>query len=84
MLAKDAWQRILGVLLDLGLPLYAPELETSGLLNGLTEFREHLGGELTILLLQNIGKPVEVHNISADKMKESVAVLSEYTRVCSL
>ncbi len=84
MLAKDAWQRILGVLLDLGLPLYAPELETGDLLNGLTEFREHLGGELTILLLQDIGKPVEVHSISADKMKESVAALSQYAPVCSL
>jgi 3-dehydroquinate synthase len=84
MLSENAWQRILGVLLDLGLPLYAPELETSDLLSGLTEFREHLGGELTILLLQDIGKPVEVHRISADKMKESVAMLSQYAPVCSL
>ena len=84
MLSKDVWQRILGVLLDLGLPLYAPELETGDLLIGLTEFREHLGGELTILLLQDVGKPVEVHEISAGKMKESVAVLSQYAPVCSL
>ncbi len=84
MLSADAWQRILGVLLDLGLPLYVPELETSDLLKGLTEFREHLGGELTILLLEDVGKPVEVHKISADKMKESVAVLSQYAPVCSL
>jgi len=84
MLSADAWQRILSVLLDLGLALYVPELETSDLLKGLTEFREHLGGELTILLLEDIGKPVEVHKISADKMKESVAVLSQYAPVCSL
>jgi 3-dehydroquinate synthase len=84
MLSGDAWQRVLAVLLDFGLPLYAPELETSDLLKGLNEFREHLGGELTILLLQDIGKPVEVHKISADKMKESVAVLSQYAPVCSL
>jgi 3-dehydroquinate synthase len=84
MLSGDAWRCILAVLLDLGLPLYVPELETSDLLKGLTEFREHLGGELTILLLQDIGKPVEVHKISAHKVKESVAVLSQYAPVCSL
>ncbi|HEY7208779.1 MAG TPA: 3-dehydroquinate synthase [Bryobacteraceae bacterium] len=84
MLVEDSWERILGVLVDLGLPVYAPELETSELLEGLTEFREHLGGELTILLLEDIGRPVEVHEISPEKMRESVAVLSQYVPVCSL
>jgi 3-dehydroquinate synthase len=84
MLPKDSWNRIIGVLLDLGLPVYAPELETRDLLAGLSEFREHLGGELTILLLHDIGRPVEVHEIEAEKMTESVLALSEYAPVCSL
>jgi 3-dehydroquinate synthase len=84
MLSEDSWDRILRTLLDLGLPVYAPELETGDLFAGLTEFREHLGGELTILLLRDIGQPVEVHKITAEKMKESVAVLSQYAPVCSL
>jgi 3-dehydroquinate synthase len=37
-------------------------------LDGLKEFREHLGGELTITLLKNIGEGVEVHDIEEDRM----------------
>ena len=31
--------------------------------NGLEEFREHLGGELTVLLLKETGVGVDVHEI---------------------
>ena len=78
MLLRDSWARILRVFLDLGLPVYAPELESRDLLTGLSEFREHLGGELTILLLNEIGDPVEVHEIKAETMIESVRALSQY------
>ncbi len=78
MLPRDSWARILRVFLDLGLPVYAPELESRDLLTGLSEFREHLGGELTILLLNEIGNPVEVHEIEAETMMESVRALSQY------
>ena len=30
-------------------------------LDGLDEFREHLGGELTLLMLQEIGVGVDIH-----------------------
>jgi 3-dehydroquinate synthase len=54
--------RVLDTLTTLGLPLYHPALEDRGaLLAGLREFREHLGGELTVTLLQAIGRGVEVH-----------------------
>lgn len=32
-------------------------------MQGLAEFREHLGGELTITLLAGIGRGVEVHEM---------------------
>ena len=35
------------------------------LLAGLEEFREHLGGELTVTLLSDIGVGVEVHSMDA-------------------
>ncbi len=35
------------------------------LLKGLEEFREHLGGELTITLLQSLGTGVEVHTMDS-------------------
>ena len=84
LLSERPWMRIIRVLLNLGLPVYAPELESPDLLAGLTEFREHLGGQLTILLLREIGDPIEVHEIEVKRMSESVIALSQYAAVCSL
>jgi 3-dehydroquinate synthase len=39
---------------------------------GLREFQEHLGGELTITLLSSVGVGVEVHEIDADLMQQSL------------
>jgi 3-dehydroquinate synthase len=56
--------RLLGAV---GLPLFHPTLKTADpsggyrLIGGLREFREHLGGELTITLLAGLGQGVEVH-----------------------
>ena len=61
-----------------------PNSRAADLLAGLTEFREHLGGQLTILLLREIGDPVEVHEIEVKRMSESVIALSQYAPVCSL
>lgn len=67
-------QRILRLLEVLGFELFASELlhvdsnEESILLAGLEEFREHLGGELTITLLRGIGQGFEVHEIDASEM----------------
>jgi 3-dehydroquinate synthase len=81
LLSAESWKRIVRVFLDLGLPVYASELENRDLLTGLAEFREHLGGQLTILLLNEIGDPVEVHSIDPGKMTESVRALRQYQSV---
>jgi 3-dehydroquinate synthase len=41
----------------------------------LREFREHLGGVLTITLLSAIGKGIEVHEINDQWVTESIAWL---------
>lgn len=72
--------RVLKTLRTLGFSLYQPMLdadESKGVLKGLAEFREHLGGQLTIMLLQGIGKGVEVHEIDAAKVRWSIATLKE-------
>jgi 3-dehydroquinate synthase len=46
------------------------------LLDGLEEFREHLGGELTVTLLAEIGRGVEVHEIDAGLMRKSILELA--------
>jgi 3-dehydroquinate synthase len=62
-LTKGEDLRACHLLRALGLPLFHPALKVadpSGL-RGLREFREHLGGELTITLLAGLGEGVEVH-----------------------
>jgi len=85
MLEKNEWEMILDLLKNCGFKLYIPELQTdldfpfkkSSLLHGLQEFREHLGGELTIMLLEKIGKGVEVHEIDFELYKKAIGILKE-------
>ena len=71
-------QRILALLNKLGFPLYSNllhELTQDGkqvILEGLEEFREHLGGELTITLIQGIGEGIEVHAMDRKAILHSV------------
>ena len=83
MLAEAAWRRIIDLLLALGFALYTPEMENcedsraSALLDGLHEFREHLGGELTIMLLEDIGRGVERHQMNAAEILHSIELLRQ-------
>lgn len=64
--------RVLKVLHGLSLASYHPALDwldESGrrrVFDGLDEFREHLGGALTVLMLKEIGSSVDVHHIDRD------------------
>jgi 3-dehydroquinate synthase len=74
-------ERICCLLEHLGFRLWHSALEqreadgAHTVMSGLAEFREHLGGELTITLLESCGVGVEVHEIDADLMLESIAWL---------
>ncbi len=46
------------------------------LLGGLEEFREHLGGELTITLIDAIGSKKDVHEIDYALMKDALVLLN--------
>ena len=88
-LPEDDWRRILTLLPALGLSVYVPELgahldqdddHPASVLRGLDEFREHLGGTLTILMLRSIGAPFDVHEIRRDVMIRSIGVLRDFER----
>lgn len=74
-------ERILNLLETLGFELFANELlhaDSSGaltVLEGLEEFREHLGGDLTITLLKSIGHGFEVHEMNTAKVIEAIEEL---------
>lgn len=62
-------ERVFPLLAGLGLPIYHPALDWRDetdrrlVLDGLDEFREHLGGELTVLMLRDVGQGMDVHTI---------------------
>src|SRR5690348_8011730 len=70
--------RVLGLLEKLGFELFANELlnvdsdDNLMVLKGLEEFREHLGGELTITLLKAIGQGFEAHEMNLPKVIEAI------------
>ncbi len=76
-------ERICALLEYLGFTLWHPALARTGakgewtILEGLKDFQEHLGGELTITLLAGIGKGVEVHEIDVERMREAMAWLQQ-------
>jgi 3-dehydroquinate synthase len=80
-LDRESENRIVNLLELLGFELFANELvhtEANNklqVLSGLEEFREHLGGELTITLLRKIGEGFEVHNIDIAQMLQSIREL---------
>ena len=76
-LSQTDWDRIVTLLEHLGLPTYVPELEEDDLLEGLQEFREHLGGRLTVMLLENIGQGQEVYAMDPGLVRAAAGILRE-------
>ncbi len=73
--------RVLRLLERFGFDLFAEELvrvDAAGQLiitAGLEEFREHLGGELTITLLRDLGIGVEVHEMDSKLVVRAIELL---------
>lgn len=81
---EDDAGNIIHLLQTLGFAVTHPLMEinddNSPVLQGLNEFREHLGGQLTIMLLQNIGNGVEVHELDNELLKKSSMWLQQYSK----
>lgn len=64
---------VLDCLENFGLTLDHPALhDTETLFAGLEEFRQHLGGRLTLTMLKDAGKPFEVHEVDESLMRRSI------------
>ncbi|MBG1269145.1 3-dehydroquinate synthase [Nostoc sp. WHI] len=85
-LLRSEWQRVLSTLKKLGFSLYVSALSEQldqpdhpyCLFRGLTEFREHLGGKLTITLLEGIGQGIEVHQVDLSLYKDAISMLQDW------
>lgn len=75
ILEEKEVNRVLSLLRLLEFPLYTEFWNQLSIEQSLQEFREHLGGELCITLLEATGQAREVHTIDARKMHESLQYL---------
>jgi 3-dehydroquinate synthase len=79
LLDKATANRILALISNLGFATSAPELDAKDdqgqleILKGLEEFREHLGGELTITLVPKLGEKVEVHEMDSAAVRKALS-----------
>jgi 3-dehydroquinate synthase len=82
LLSDADTQRVMRLLRTLGFNLCPPELALkdaqgrSPLLLGLEEFRQHLGGQLSIPMLNRIGQSVDLHEIDSATMQAALQRLS--------
>lgn len=79
LLPEAVGEEILDLIQTVGFSLWSPFLEKQqdgqlAILAGLEEFREHLGGTLTITLVPKIGEKIEVHTMEPTAI---LAALSE-------
>jgi 3-dehydroquinate synthase len=80
-LSHADWRRIIVLFEAVSLPIWHPDLATPGssgrpaVLAGLEEVREHLGGRLTIMLLERIGSGFEVHELDEPVLLEASDLL---------
>ena len=80
-LDETEFDRIIDVMTRLGLPISHPLLADDRLLTGLEEFREHLGGRLTITLLDEIGRGVDVHDVDLGILRRAITHLDSNASV---
>jgi len=72
-------QRTLRCLGDLGLPLEHECLrDTQVLFDGMEEFRQHLGGRLTLTMLEAVGRPIDVHEVDRARMAQALERVAEF------
>lgn len=80
-LDESSYHRIIALLQNLGFAITHPLMEIndehSSVIAGLNEFREHLGGRLTIMLLVAIGKGEEVHELDNGLLQQASGLLQQ-------
>lgn len=76
---KSDAERVLNCLRNLGLTLDHPALhDTEELLSGLEEFRQHLGGRLTLTMLPRLGAKIDVHDVDKAQMLKAIEYVAEF------
>jgi len=74
-LEESVATRAIALLQALGLPTAHAELVNDALLDGIEEFRQHLGGQLTLLMLKGIADPIDIHVLDTDIVRQAITEL---------
>lgn len=83
-LPEAAFERVAKLIAAVGLPTWHPALAQTtpqgqlAVLAGLEEFREHLGGDLTVTLLTALGRGEETHSIEAPLVEQAIVDLRRW------
>ncbi|MEC3905673.1 3-dehydroquinate synthase [Tamlana sp. 2201CG12-4] len=77
-LSKPELIRILDCIINLGFNISYNQM-TDEIIKGLEEFREHLGGKLTIMLLKSLGTGFEVHQMDENLVLASIGYMNEFS-----
>lgn len=83
LLDAETCERVLKLIESIGFATYSAHLMENGrsgepaILEGLEEFREHLGGQLTVTLVPKIGEKIEVHEMNRVKILNAVVELRQ-------
>jgi len=77
IISDDDCNRILSLIKSVGFEVFDDDLTRvesgrSVILQGLEEFREHLGGILTITLVPEIGRKIEVNDMDESEVLKSI------------
>lgn len=67
----------------LGFDLWSQHLRDPQLVDGIEEFREHLGGQLTITLVQAVGQPIDVHEMDHQTLRAAIDELEQFAQAAA-
>jgi len=74
-------ERVLRCLSELGFSLFHPALAAGEpLFEGLEEFRQHLGGRLTLTMVPQIGTSIDVHEVDLRRMRMAIERVAEFSQ----
>jgi 3-dehydroquinate synthase len=75
LLENEIAERIISLLQKLGFPTSHQELKNPILIDGIEEFRQHLGGTLTLLMLEGFEQPIDIHALDVNIVRQAIEKL---------
>lgn len=81
MISEPELKQILRTIYGCGMQIFSPLLTQNNfeIIEGIEQFREHLGGELTITLPKGIGAKIEINEIKRELIIRAINTLQQFS-----